>query len=161
MIYNRFLAIFAAVLMLGMVSCSDNSPKATAEKFLNAFYHMEYDKAREVSTDKAIELVNLMEQFSVQYPDSAKQNAKKIKVEILDVKEEGDNAVVTYTVSSEPGEQKLKLVKQNGKWLVSHSKQDDAEEETVPETGMPAEPVQPTDSTQPAPPAQPAEPVAQ
>ncbi|MCB0697004.1 MAG: DUF4878 domain-containing protein [Chitinophagaceae bacterium] len=127
--YNRFIAIFAALLMLGLASCTDNSPKAVAEKFLNAFYHKDYEKARSVSTEKTIELVNLMEQFSIQQPDSVKQNAKLIKIEIVDVKEEGDKATVIYTASNEPGEQKLRLEKQNGKWLVSHSKQDDLDEE--------------------------------
>lgn len=149
MTYNRILTFIAAIMMLGMVSCADNSPKATAEKFLNSFYHMEYEKAREVSTEKAKELVNLMEQFSVNYPDSAKQNAKKIAINILDVKEEGDNATVTYTVSSEPGEQKLKLVKQNGKWLVSHSKEDDIEEGNTPAEPA-AQPVEPVAPSQPA-----------
>lgn len=111
---------------------------------------MEYEKAREVSTEKAIELVNLMEQFSVNYPDSAKQNAKKISIDILDVKEDGDNAVVTYTVSSEPGEQKLKLVKQNGKWLVSHSKEDDIEEDATPAEPAVQPVIEPVAPTQPA-----------
>lgn len=150
MTYNRILTFIAAIIMLGMASCADNSPKATAEKFLNSFYHMEYEKAREVSTEKAIELVNLMEQFSVNYPDSAKQNAKKIAIDILDVKEDGDNAVVTYTVSSEPGEQKLKLVKQNGKWLVSHSKEDDIEEDATPAEPAVQPVIEPVAPTQPA-----------
>lgn len=129
--HTRFLLIPFLVLLLGLTACNNDSPEAVAKQFLNSFYHMEYDKAREVSTDRAIELVNLMEQFSAQQPDSTRQNAKRIGIDILDVKEDGDNAVVTYSVSTEPGEQKLKLVKQNGKWLVSHSKQDDIEEETT------------------------------
>ncbi len=123
--YNRLIAFFAAVLMLGMAGCMDNSPEAVADKFLNAFYHKDYDKARQVSTEKTIELVNLMEQFTMQQPDSVLQKAKLIKIDILEVKEDGDKATVTYTASSMPGEQRLKLEKQNGKWLVSHSKQDD------------------------------------
>lgn len=126
--YTRSITVLFAALVLTITSCSDNSPEAVADKFLNSFYHMQYDEAREVSTDEAKELINLMEQFSVQQPDSVKQNAKKLKVTIVNVQEDGDKAVVTYSVSNEPGEQKLKMVKQNGKWLVSHSKQDDVEE---------------------------------
>jgi len=131
--YNRFIAFFAAILMLGMVGCMENSPEAVAEKFLNAFYHKDYEKARQVSTEKTIELVNLMEQFTIQQPDSVIQKAKLIKVEILEVKEDGDKATVTYTTSSMPGEQRLKLEKQNGKWLVSHSKQDDMDMDATDE----------------------------
>lgn len=127
---NRLILTVIAVLVLGFTACQDNSPKAVAEEFLVSFYHMDYERARAVSTEKAGELVNLMEQFSAQQPDSVKQNAKKIGIEILNVKEDGDNAEVTYSVSSEPGEQTLKLVKQNGKWLVSHSKQDDIDDQT-------------------------------
>lgn len=147
MIYNRFITLVAAVMMLGMVSCSDNSPKGTAQKFLTAFYHMDYEKARQVSTPKAIELINLMEQFAVNQPDSVKKNAKKIKIEILDVKEEGNTATVTYTESSSPGEQKLKLEKQSGKWLVSHSKEDDIEDEPTEPVVEQAPPTNPTDTT--------------
>lgn len=126
--YNHIVAIAAIFFTIALVGCSSNSPKAVADKFLTSFYHMEYDKAREVSTEEAKELVNLMEQFALQQPDSVKQNAKKINVDIIDVKEEGDKATVTYSVSTEPGEQTLKLVKQNGQWLVSHSKQDDVDD---------------------------------
>lgn len=128
--YNRIITVFAVAFMLIATGCNTNAPDAVAEKFLNAFYHMEYDKAREVSTDEAKELVNLMEQFATQQPDSVKQNAKKKQITILNTQEseDGDKAEVTYTVSGEPGEQKLKLVKQNGQWLVSHSKQDDIDE---------------------------------
>lgn len=146
--YNRIITLAALIMLLGVTACSDNSPKGTAEKFLNSFYHMEYAKAREVSTPKTIELIDLIEQIAVLKSDTARQNAKKIKIEILDVKEEENTAVVTYTESSSPGEQKLKLVKQSGKWLVSHSKEDEVgEEETSEPMIEQAPPTTPTDST--------------
>lgn len=150
---NSRLAIIVVVLALSLSACSDNSPKGTAEKFLNAFYHMEYDKARQVSTEKTVELVNLMEQFAMQSPDSTRQNARMIKVEIINVQEEGDNAVVTYTTSNEPGEQKLKLVKQNGKWLVNDSKQDAVYEEEQSETPPATDESAPADNDTTAKPA--------
>ncbi len=112
------------VLAISITSCSNNSPKASADKFLTSLYHMEYDKAKEVATDDTKKLLDMMEQFSSVLPDSSKANAQKIKVEIKDVKEEGDKAVVTYVTSESPNEQKLDMVKQNGKWLVQWSKQD-------------------------------------
>lgn len=138
MMYRKLTMFFVAILMTGMAACNKNNPEAVAEQFLSGFYHMEYEKARQVSTEETKQLVNLMEQFAIQYPDSVKQNAKKKKIDLVEVKEDGDNAVATYTVSDEPGvQQKLKLVKQNGKWLVSHSKEDnieDAEEEPMEES---------------------------
>lgn len=149
MMYRKLTMFFVAILMIGMAACNKNNPESVAKQFLNGFYHMDYDKARQVSTEKTVELVNLMEQFAVNYPDSVKQNAKKIGIEIVNIQEEGDNATVTYTVSNEPGEQKLKLVKQNGQWLVSHSKQDNMDEEgydEVPEE-QPIETAPVTDTT--------------
>lgn len=90
---------------------------------------MDYEKAREVSTEETKNLVDLVEQFSVSYPDSAKQDARNIKIDIVDVKEDGDKATVTYKTSSEPGEQKLEMIKENGKWLASFSKQDTIDDE--------------------------------
>lgn len=145
MMYRKLTVFFVAILMMGMAACNKNNPEAVAEQFLTGFYHMEYEKARQVSTEETIQLVNLMEQFAIQYPDSVKQNARKKQIDLIEVKEDGDNAVATYTVSDEPGvQQKLKLVKQNGKWLVSHSKEDnidDAEEETMDEEMQEAAPV--------------------
>lgn len=127
MAYNRIFTLLAVVAVLFLSSCEKNTPEATAEKFLNAFYHMDYDKARSVSTEKSAEFVNQIEQFAIQQPDSTRQNAKLIKINILnmDVNEEAGTAMATYTESGTPGvEQKLKLVKQNGKWMVSHTKLD-------------------------------------
>ncbi len=148
--YRKLTIFIVSLLLVGATACNKNNPEAVAKQFLNGFYKMEYEKARQVSTEQTVQLVNLMEQFSIQYPDSVKQNAKKKSIEIVEVKEEGDNATVTYIVSDEPGEQqKLKLVKQNGKWLVSHSKQDDIEDmdEEEPLEEQPAESTPAPDST--------------
>lgn len=115
---------FVALIAVFAVSCSSNSPKAAAEKFLNSFFHMEYKEAKEVSTEETKKVLDMIEQFSTMMPDSSKQSAKKIKIEIKDVKEEGDKATVTYTTSESTQEQKLTMVKQNGKWLANYSKQD-------------------------------------
>ncbi|MGN6477695.1 MAG: hypothetical protein ACTHKV_10755, partial [Flavipsychrobacter sp.] len=58
-----------------------------------------------------------------------KQNAKKIKVDIKDVKENGDKAVVSFTTSEMPEEKQLNMVKQNGKWLVNLTKNDNLGDE--------------------------------
>ncbi len=120
----------AVILALTMVSCNSNSPKSTAEKFLNSFYHMEYKQAKEVSTEDTKKMLDMIEQFSAMMPDSNKQSAKKIKIELGEVKETGDSAVVMYTTSENKQPQKINLVKQNGKWLVQWSKQDGMKEES-------------------------------
>lgn len=123
---KKFLLSAASIILLAItiVSCNSNTPKGTADKFLNSLYHMDYKQAKTVSTDNTKKMLDMMEQFSAMMPDSSKESAKKIKVDIKDVKEEGDKATVIYTTSASTGEQKLDLVKQNGKWLVEYSKQD-------------------------------------
>lgn len=120
------LSIAAAILFaFTMVSCNSNSPKGTAEKFLNSFYHMEYKEAKEVSTEDTKKMLDMIEQFSaISIADSNKQNAKKVKIEIGEVVENGDSATVMYTTSDNKQPQKVNLVKQNGKWLVQWSKED-------------------------------------
>ena len=147
-----FLA--AAALLIGAVvftSCSSNSPKAVAEKFLTAFYHMEYEEAKKWSTDETKGQMDMMNQVSGMIGDTAKQAAKKSVVDIKDVKEEGETATVTYAIKNTPGNeapagtQTLKMVKQGGKWLASWNKQDLMGGETAPaaDPTMGMEPVDP------------------
>lgn len=139
---KRIFFALAAVIMLaaGLVSCNSNTPKAAADKFLTSFYHMDYKEAKTVSTEETKKMLDMIEQFSTMIPDSAKANAKKIKVTIKDVKEEGDKATVTYTTSENTTESKLDMIKQEGKWLVQFNKQDqgmgDANSEPMEEAPM-------------------------
>lgn len=128
---KKLLLSLAATFVFALVltSCNTNSPKAAADKFLTNLYHMDYEAAKEVATEDTKKMLDMMSQFSSMMPDSTKQNAKKIKVDIKDVKEEGDKATVIYTTSESAGDQKIDLVKQNGKWLVQYSKQDTGGEE--------------------------------
>jgi hypothetical protein len=125
-IMKKVLLSLAVVTLfaVSLISCNTNSPKSSADKFLTGLYHMDYEAAKSVSTEETKKMLDMMAQFSSMVPDSAKETAKKIKVDIKDVKEEGDKAVVTYTTTEDPAEKKLNMVKQSGKWLVQWSKQD-------------------------------------
>jgi ABC-type oligopeptide transport system substrate-binding subunit len=127
---KKFL-LAAATLLVGafaLTSCSSGSPKASADKFLTSFYHMDYEDAKKYATDETKKQLDMMNQLSGMMGDTAKQQAKKTKVDIKDVKEEGDNATVTYTLSNgqqtAPGTMTLKMIKKSGKWLASWTKQD-------------------------------------
>ena len=123
-------ALAACLFSLALVSCGGGGPKDNAEKFLNAFWHSEYDKAGEYATADAKKQLDMLSSFAGMMPDSSKKAFQRIKVDITDVKEEGDNATVTYTVkdpenpSQDAGPQTLKMVKENGKWLAAWNKQD-------------------------------------
>jgi len=116
------IILAAAVIMTG---CSKNSPKAVATTFLNSYYHLDYEAAKKVSTEETKNTLNMMQQLSATFfPDSMKKAAKDIKVNVMDVKEEGDKATVKYNTSTVPTEQQLHLVKEKGKWLVQWTKAD-------------------------------------
>ena len=107
------------------VSCNKNSAKDVATTWLNGFYHMDYEAAKKVSTEDTKNLIATMQQLTGVIPDSNKAEIKKIKITVKDVKEKGDTAVATYTISDTPGkDQTLNLIKKDGKWLVQFSKND-------------------------------------
>ena len=124
---KKVLLPIAAMLVLAvmLVSCSGGGPKANAEKFLNGFHHMDYAAAKEVSTEDTKKQLESFESImgSMASP-SAKEEAKKIKVDVKEPKVSGDNATVEYTLSNDPSPKTLKMVKQNGKWLAQWSKMD-------------------------------------
>ncbi len=123
---KALLSVFvAAIFAVAFTGCNKNSPKAAAETYLNGLYHYDYEAAKSVATEETKNMIDLAAQFSAMMPDSMREEAQKIKVDIKDVKEEGDRAVVTYSTSDEEAEKKLNLVKQGDKWLVNHSKMDD------------------------------------
>lgn len=121
----------AAVLVgaVALTSCSGGSPKATAEKYLTSFYRMDYEDAKKYATEDTKKQLDMLSQFAGMMGDTAKQQAKAAVVNVTDVKEDGNNATVTYTLKPDgkeqvPGTQTLKMVKEKGKWLASWSKQD-------------------------------------
>ena len=114
--YSLSALVFVALFM---VSCNKNNPKDVADKWLTSFYHMDYEEAKKVSTDETKGLVNTFQELTRSLADSSKQEMKKIQVTIKDVKEDGDKATVTYTTSEEDAkEQKLAMIKKDGKWGV-------------------------------------------
>lgn len=112
------------VMALTLSSCGGGGPKANAEKFLNGLYHMDYAAAKEVSSEETKKQVDAFEQMSTMMAQNGKDEAKKIKVDVMEPKVEGDNATVEYKLSNDPTVKTLKMVKKDGKWLASWSKMD-------------------------------------
>lgn len=136
-----FYAAAMLIVVTGMFSCNKNTPEASAEKFLNGFLHMDFEAAKSVSTEETKKFVSMMQQLSpAMVNDSVKNEAKKIKVKIIDSEIKGDKAVVTFTTSESNAQQKLHLVKENGNWLVESTKNDqfDMESEPMTEPDVPA-----------------------
>ncbi len=123
---KKVLLSMAAIVALAvtLASCNGGSPKAAAEKWLNGFYHMDYAAAKEVSTEETKKQLESFESMMGMMQQNAKDEAKKIKVDVKEPKVTGDNATVEYTLSNDPSPKTLKMVKQNGKWLAQWSKMD-------------------------------------
>lgn len=123
LLYSLFAA---AVLVFGMASCASKSdPKEVALNYLNALKSLDYEGAKKFSTPETGKMLDMLASFSGMLPDSMKEQAKGIKVAIKDAKEEGEKCTVTFTSTDKPeSEEKLNLVKKDGKWLVNSSKDD-------------------------------------
>ena len=116
--------VLLAVASVMFISCGRNTPKEVAKTWLTGFNHMEFEQSIKLSTDDTKNLLSSLEELTKGVSDSGKTELKKIKINIKDVKEEGDKAIVTYSSSDNPTEQKLNLVKVNDKWLVQFTKSD-------------------------------------
>lgn len=113
------------VLAMTLVSCGGGGPKANAEKFLNGFYHMDFASAKEVATaDTKKQLESYESIMGTMTQQTAKDEAKKLKVDVKEPKVDGDAATVEYIVSNDPSPKELKMVKVDGKWLAQWSKMD-------------------------------------
>ena len=124
---KKILLSLSVILVSGffLISCNKSSPKDVAKEWLTDFYHLDYDAAKKLSTEDTKNMMTTLQGFTNALPDSAKQKAKTVTINIKSVKEDGNNAVVTFTTSDDTKEQPpLKLIKQNDKWLVQFSKGD-------------------------------------
>ena len=127
---TRFLLSVIVVAALALVSFDKSGPKEVAKIWLTGFYHLDYNAAMKVSTEDTKAMLTQLAALVAIAPDSVKKEAKGIVVTIGDVKEDGDKATVSYTIAQNgnaaPSQNipPLKLVKQNGKWLVQFTKND-------------------------------------
>lgn len=124
---KSFVSYFLAFIALAaFVSCSKTAPKDVAREWLTAFYHLDYDAAKQYSTEDTKNMLNVLEGFTNALPDSTKQRAKSATINIKSLKEDANTATVTFTTSEEPNKEQppLKMVKQDNKWLVQFTKAD-------------------------------------
>ncbi len=127
------IMILLAVPFL-MVSCSKESPKDNAQKFLNAYYTSDMDAAMEVGTSETKEFLAEIKKLieANPFPDSIKELQKQVKIEIAEngVEVMDTTATVNYTIippasTGAPSLNKsLKMVKSDGKWLASYTYMD-------------------------------------
>jgi hypothetical protein len=125
---KKIILLLIAISFIAFVCYAgnkDNEPKTVAKQYLEKIIALDFAGAKKQATSNTVELINLSETLSNLMSDSLKTEALKVKVEILDEKIDGNNAVVTYLRSDFAGNQTLKLIKVEGKWLVNQSKDDE------------------------------------
>ena len=122
---DYYLRFFANTSAFSGVTTNNNSPKFVGYRWLIKFYHLQFEEAKMVSTDDTKTLLTQFVSLSSLMPDSSKQEMMKIRVGVLDCRDSGRNAILTYITSDNPGKrQGLYLVKSDDKWLVQFSKND-------------------------------------
>ncbi len=133
-IFNLFLLTTLSLI----VSCSGNSPESAAKAFLKKMHKADFEGAKEYATTDTKSLLTTMESFGAGdkiLDDSKEQGSLSIKV--VDTQVDGDSAVckveLSYSNSDKVDNQTLKLIKKDGKWLVSMGKEDTKKEDNKKE----------------------------
>ncbi len=133
--------LLVVVAIVAFNSCKKSGPEAVAESYLKALNTMKYDEAKAFVTEESKATIDMMAQMMQMGGEEAKKAAAEAKVEIKDMKCEvkDDAADCTCKIKSakEEKEEKVHLVKKDGKWLVEQKK----------EGGAPSTEVAPADST--------------
>lgn len=111
---NLFPKLLFAVSMAFLVGCGSNNPKAVARKWTKAIFSSDLKSANEVSTIKSHKSNAFIISMISDLPDEEIKSRSEAKLDI--VKIEGNKAIVT---SSNDEDDEVKLVKQDGKWLVN------------------------------------------
>ncbi|GIJ95182.1 DUF4878 domain-containing protein [Capnocytophaga stomatis] len=122
---KKIFLILTVFLALLTASCSGDSPKSVAEKFLTAMENQNFEEAKKYSDDSMKQLLTMLDDM----PKENNKKAENAKVKVTKVEKEGDKAKVFYIIESseiegESKEQSIDLKKIDGKWKVSFNKED-------------------------------------
>lgn len=124
---------FSAIALLAVVvlwACGGKAgAKDVAEKFLSAIAAGDYATAKKYATTEAQASLDMMASMS-----GGEAKGEPAKIEVGDVKEDGDKATASYKENG--ADKTLDLVKENGEWKANWSKGG----ATTPEADAPADP---------------------
>ena len=113
-------SVFAAILLLTSCGGGASAPKDVTVKFLEATTKADFKEANKYASEETIKMLDMIKAFASMKPDSVKN--KKVEIEVIEEKIDGDNATVRYKQNGK--ENAIKLVKIDGNWKVNISKAD-------------------------------------
>lgn len=136
---KRLFLIPMLFLVFLVTSCSSNSPKVVAEKFLTEMENQNFEEAKKYADDSMKQLLSMLDGM----PKGNNKKAENVKVKVVRVEENGDKAKAFYIVEGndvegESKEQNIDLKKVDGKWKVSFNKED-TNKEDMKNQGMDSE----------------------
>jgi hypothetical protein len=117
---NLLKLAVVAIMIVAFNACGSKSdtPEAVAEKFLNHLNKKEYADAKKLGTEQTGQMIDMMESFGAAGGNAEK---KDVKIENMKCTTTDDKSACTYT--AEGKEEKIELVKKDGKWLVDMKKE--------------------------------------
>ena len=120
--------LFLSLFLIGslmLTSCSGNSPKAVAEKFMTAVNANNFEEAGKYCDAQTSQLLKSLNELMKSVPSSDAKNEQLFKgFKITKVEENGDKAKVFYTTEDSNGkETALDRKKVDGKLIVSMNKE--------------------------------------
>ncbi|MFM2135052.1 MAG: hypothetical protein RL021_452 [Bacteroidota bacterium] len=119
---STLVLLLAVIFVPYLQGCSGgDSPSEVAENFLKDLGKKDYNGAKSYSTDEGDRVIEMMKDLDEMMPDSARQETS---YEVLSEKIEGNVATVQFKVSGSTEEpESLTLIKEEGKWQVSMTKE--------------------------------------
>lgn len=129
----RIFSVLAVAAATFFTACGGGSatPSEVAGKFLTHIDKKEFKEAKAYGTKATGELLDMVAGMASMMP-AEDPKGFTIKEEKID----GDKATVTYRSTGKDADETMNLVKENGKWLVSMSKEDLNKEEGAGEMDM-------------------------
>jgi len=129
--------LLVVVAMVAFNSCKkSDTPEAIAEKYVKAVEMQKFDDAKALVTEESKATIDMMSQMFAMGGEEAKKAAAEVKVEIKDMKcdtkDDASDCTCKVNNGKEEKEQKLHLVKKDGKWLVEQKKEGGAPTEAAP-----------------------------
>ena len=131
--------LFLSLFLIGslmLTSCSKNSPKTVAEKFMTAVNANNFEEAGKYCDAQTSQLLKSLNELMKSVPSSDAKNEQLFKgFKITKVEENGDKAKVFYTTEDSNGkETALDLNKENGGGAHDHDHGDgDGHDHDMPE----------------------------